>query len=148
MIYWEKQKKIKALYEMYAKPLRLKYDLTQMQISILSFLQRNPDFDTASSIAQIGQYAKSQVSSAVKDLENRGLLNRKYSDNNNKSIHLELTDKAVAIVKELEDLNKEYFLSLFSGLSHDEMKQAIRIFEKVCENADSEMKKFEEEKQG
>jgi hypothetical protein len=46
MIYWEKQKNIKSLYELYSRPLREKYGLTQMEYSILIFLHRNPGWIT------------------------------------------------------------------------------------------------------
>ena len=82
MVCWEKQKKIKALYERYAKPVREKYGLTQMEYSILLFLYRNPSYDTATSIVRTGQYTKSHVSSAIKGLEERGLVKGEYLHNN------------------------------------------------------------------
>ena len=56
MTYWENQKAIKALYELCSRPVRMKYGLTQMEYSILLFLHRNPDCDTASSIVQTCQF--------------------------------------------------------------------------------------------
>ncbi len=83
MLYWEKQKKIKTLYELYSRPVREKYGLTQMEYSIVLFLHRNPGCDTASSIIQTSQYTKSHVSSAIKSLEKRNFIKREYAQNCN-----------------------------------------------------------------
>lgn len=139
MFYWEKQKKIKALYELYSKPVRIHHGLTQMEYSILMFLHRNPACDTASSIVQTGQFAKSHVSSAVQGLERRNLLTREYLGNNNKTIHLKLTDQAERILQEATGADERYLDCLFAGFSKEELLQIKGYFERICENAEAEL---------
>lgn len=145
MVRWEKQKKIKSLYELYAKPVREKYGLTQMEYTILLFLHRNPADDTASAIVETGRYTKSHVSSSVKKLESRNLIIREYRDNNNKTIHLKLTDQAGDILKEAEEAVELYMRRLFAGFSQEEFRQMGIFFEKACRNAEEELKSREEE---
>ena len=147
MIYWERQKKIKALYEQYAKPVRIKYSLTQMEYSILLFLYRNPDCDTAASIVQTSQFTKSHVSSAIKELEERKLVTKKYLNNNNKTIHLKLTEQANEILQEAANAINQYIECLFTGFSEEDRQEMARFFDQICENADAELRKLEEGKQ-
>ena len=133
MIYWEKQKKIKALYENFSKPVRMEYGLTQMEYSVLMFLHRNPGYDTASAIVQTGKFAKSHVSSAIKGLEERGLVTKEYMGNNNKTIHLKLTDQAG---------DKRYVQCLFEGFTEEERMQIRDFFDRICQNAEDELQKM------
>ena len=146
MVRWEKQKKIKALYELYARPVREKYELTLMEYIVLQILYRDPETDTVSAIAESGQYTKSHVSSSVRSLESRDLIVREYRDNNNKTIHLKLTDQAREILKEAEAARNLYLKCLFKGFSEQEFRQMGDLFEKACRNAEEELKSIEEEK--
>ena len=146
MAYWEKQRKIKALYELYTKPVREKYSLTQMEYSILLFLHRNSACDTASSIVRTGQFTKSHVSAAIKALEERGLITGEHEGNNNKTIHLRLTDMAEKILQEAADATERYKKRLFTGFSGEELHQMRNYFGRICENAENELKYLEEEK--
>ena len=146
MAYWEKQRKIKALYELYTKPIREKYSLTQMEYSILLFLYRNPDCDTASSIVRTGQFTKSHVSAAISELLERGLITGEHEGNNNKTIHLRLTDLAEKILQDAADATERYKKCLFTGFSGEELQQMRNYFRRICENAESELMNQEEEK--
>lgn len=145
MFYWEKQKKIKALYDLYSKPVRTKYGLTQMEYSVLMFLHRNPAYDTASYIVSTGQFAKSHVSSAVKTLEERDLVTREYVGNNNKTMHLKLTENAEEIIREASVSSKRYIDCLFAGFSEKELNEMRGFFDRICENAESELKNMEKD---
>ena len=146
MAFWEKQKIIKNLYELYTKPIREKYDMTQMEYSILLFLYRNPDCDTASSIVRTSQFTKSHVSTATRKLEERGLITGEHADNNNKTIHLRLTDQAEKILHEATDAGEQYKKCLFNGFSEEELQQMRNYFARICENAESKLQNLEEEK--
>ncbi len=144
MVFWEKQKKIKALYELCSKPVRADHGLTQMEYSVLLFLHRNPAYDTASSIVQTGQFTKSHVSSAIRELEERKLITRGYRGNNNKTIHLTLTARAEEILREAENAYERYKGCLFAGFSEEEMQLIRDFFARICENAEAELRNAEE----
>ncbi len=145
MIYWEKQKNIKSLYELYSRPLREKYGLTQMEYSILIFLHRNPGYDTAASIVQTSRFTKSHVSGAIRNLEEQGLLTKEYRDNNTKTIHLKLTEQADRILQESTVVTGKYYTCLFSGFSEEELGKMKNYFERICENAETALQNMERE---
>ncbi len=140
MVYWEKQRKIKSLYELYTRPVRDKYGLTQMEYSVLMFLHRNPGEDTASSMVRTGQFTKSHVSSAIKGLEGRGLLTGEFAGSNSKTIHLKLTEKAESILREADEASRSYKDCLFEGFSEEELREMRSCFERICENAEAALK--------
>ncbi len=146
MLYWEKQKKIKAVYEMYSGPVRKKYGLTKMEYSILMFLYRNPSCDSAASIVQSGQFTKSHVSAAVRVLEKRKYIIGKYMDNNYKTIHLKLTGQAEEILREASKAEKRYADRIFEGFTEREMQQINNLLERICENSESELQNMKEGK--
>jgi len=143
MFYWEKQKKIKTLYEQYTRPVRLKYGLTQMEYSILMFLHRNPGCDTAASIVSTRQFTKSHVSAALKALEERGLVTKEYQGGNKKTVHLRLSGKAQYIIVDSADAGSRYISCLFTDFSEDEMRQIGDYFERICSNAEAELNALE-----
>lgn len=75
------------------------YGLTQMEYDILMFLHNNPRHDTAAEIVRIRKSTKSHVSTSLKNLENKGLVERIQSKDNKKHIEIVLLDKAEPIVE-------------------------------------------------
>lgn len=63
------------------------------------FLHNNPRHDTAAEIVRIRKSTKSHVSTSVKNLENKGLVERIQSKDNKKHIEIILLDKAESIVE-------------------------------------------------
>ena len=63
------------------------------------FLHNNPRHDTAAEIVRIRKSTKSHVSTSVKNLENKGLVERIKSKDNKKHIEIILLDKAESIVE-------------------------------------------------
>lgn len=75
------------------------YGLTQMEYDILMFLYNNPRHNTAAEIVRIRKSTKSHVSTSLKNLENKGLVERIQSKDNKKHIEIILLDKAESIVE-------------------------------------------------
>jgi len=63
------------------------------------FLHNNPRHDTAAEIVRIRKSIKSHVSTSLKNLENKGLVERIQSKDNKKHIEIILLDKAESIVE-------------------------------------------------
>lgn len=76
-----------------------RYGLTQMEYDILMFLHNNPRHNTAAEIVRIRKSTKSHVSTSLKNLENKGLVERIQSKDNKKHIEIVLLDKAESIVE-------------------------------------------------
>lgn len=61
-----------------------KYNLIQMEHDILMFIYYNPQYNTSSDIAKIRKSTKSHVSTSLKNLETRKLIEKRQNQNNKK----------------------------------------------------------------
>lgn len=76
MHFWDKHKTITRCYEMLTRSVCDRYKLTQMEYDILMFLYNNPQYNTAADIVKIRKSTKSHVSTSLKFLEDRGLIEK------------------------------------------------------------------------
>ena len=140
MFFWDQHKTITSCYEMLTRKVCEKYQLTQMEYDILIFLHNNPQHNTAAEIVKIRKSTKSHVSSSLKNLENRGLVERIQSADNKKHIEIVLLEKAVPIIEDGIKVQKEFAKTLLQGLTDEEKRICIEVFNKVCENANEYLK--------
>lgn len=140
MFFWDQHKTITSCYEMLTRKVCEKYQLTQMEYDILIFLHNNPQHNTAAEIVKIRKSTKSHVSSSLKNLENRGLVERIQSADNKKHIEIVLLEKAVPIIEDGIKVQKEFAKTLLQGLSEEEKSICVEVFNKICKNADEYLK--------
>lgn len=140
MFFWDQHKTITSCYEMLTRKVCEKYQLTQMEYDILIFLHNNPQHNTAAEIVKIRKSTKSHVSSSLKNLENRGLVERIQSVDNKKHIEIVLLEKAVPIIEDGIKVQKEFAKTLLQGLSEKEKRICVEVFNKICKNADEYLK--------
>lgn len=140
MFFWDQHKTITSCYEMLTRKVCEKYQLTQMEYDILIFLHNNPQHNTAAEIVKIRKSTKSHVSSSLKNLENRGLVERSQSVDNKKHIEIVLLEKAVPIIEDGIKVQKEFAKTLLQGLSEEEKRICVEVFNKICKNADEYLK--------
>lgn len=140
MFFWDQHKTITSCYEMLTRKVCEKYQLTQMEYDILIFLHNNPQHNTAAEIVKIRKSTKSHVSSSLKNLENRGVVERIQSADNKKHIEIVLLEKAVPIIEDGIKVQKEFAKTLLQGLSEEEKRICVEVFNKICKNADEYLK--------
>ena len=141
MNYWDKIKSFSTLYENLMEPLKKKYELNQLELDILMFLNNNPQYDTANEIVKIRHLTKSNVSSAVDYLEKRKLLKRERDEKNRKIIHLSLLSSADKIIADGKKIQLVYGKTLIHGFSKEEKTLFKDFFERVCANTDEALKR-------
>lgn len=117
------------------------YDLTQMEYDILMFLHDNPQFNTAADIVKVRKSTKSHVSISLKDLKTKRLIDRIQSPNNKKRIEIVLLDDAIPIIDAGKNAQKQFARNVLNGLTEEEMRMCIQVFQKICSNADECLKK-------
>lgn len=132
MYFWDQYKTITLYYEMLTAPTCDKYNLKKMEYDILMFLYHNPEYNTAADIVRIRKSTKSHVSTALKVLEDRGYITKKINKNNKKRVELFLEDSANEIVKEGLNVQNQFAHDMLQDLTQDE----IKVFEKICRNAE------------
>ena len=76
MYFWDKHKTVTSYYEVLSGEVCDRYGLTQMEYDILMFLHNNPQHNTAAEIVKIRKSTKSHVSTSLKMLEEKGLVER------------------------------------------------------------------------
>mgnify|MGYP004662569489 FL=1 len=145
MYFWDKHKTITSYYELLSGEVCDRYGLTQMEYDILMFLHNNPQQNTAAEIVKIRKSTKSHVSTSLKKLENKGLVEKIQSKNNKKHIEIILLDQAKLIVEAGTDVQKQFAQTVLSGLTVEEKQMCIRIFDKICNNAEENLRKHKEQ---
>ena len=150
MHFWDKHKTITSYYELLSGEICDRYELTQMEYDILMFLYYNPQHNTAAEIVKIRKSTKSHVSISLKKLEDEGFIERVQSKENKKHIEIILLDKAELIVEAGIAVQKKFAQDVLAGLTEEEIRMCIHIFDKICNNAEehlSEHKESADEKQ-
>ena len=122
------------LYEQMTAPVCQKYDLTRMEFTVLMFLANNPNYDTAAQIVRYRRLTKSHVSLAVRALLGRGLMLGQDGVDDRRTIHLSLTDDAQEIVEAGREMQKEFYRTVFSGFSQEELEQISSIMTRIDQN--------------
>ncbi len=111
---------IAKLYEQYLEELRKSNQLSQIELTIISFLHNNPGMDTASDIAEMRMLQKGNVSQGVESLIQKSLLCRTPDTQDRRRSHLSLTENALPLVNEIEVQNQRLLNQIFSGFSDEE----------------------------
>ncbi len=141
MFFWDKHKTITSCYEILAKDVCDRYQLTQMEYDILMFLHDNPQHNTAADIVKVRKSTKSHVSTSLKRLESRGLIKRIQSTSNKKHIEIVLLSEAEQIIDAGIEVQKQFAKNVLSGLTEEEKHICISVFNKICNNADEYLKR-------
>ena len=145
MYFCDEHRGITRYYEILKSSVCEKYQLRQMEYDILMFLYNNPQHNTAADIVRYRKSTKSHVSTSLKKLENKGLVEKIQSENNKKHIEIVLLDKAKLIVEAGTNVQKQFAQTVLSGLTVEEKQMCIRIFDKICNNAEEYLRKHKEQ---
>ena len=76
------------LYEKMLKRVCTEHHLTVIEADVISFLQNNPEKDTAADIVELRMLSKGAVSKAVESLIQKSLLDRRPDQQDRRRIHL------------------------------------------------------------
>ena len=144
MFFWDQHKTITSCYELFTRKVCDRYQLTQMEYDILMFLHNNPKHNTAADIVKIRKSTKSHVSTSLKALENKGLVERIQSARNKKHIEIVILNKAESIIEDGMKAQKEFAKNVLDGLTEEEKYMCMAVFNKICANADAYLKKYAE----
>ena len=132
--YFDTAASAQKYYTKIMDPLCKTWELTHNELDILLFLHNNPEFDRAADIVSRRGIAKSHVSLSVASLEEKGLLVRRFDENDRRAVHLELTEAGRIISAQARDLQLRYFSALYQGISPEEFEIWRKITQKVRDN--------------
>ena len=137
---WEHQNAVKTLYSKCVEKICIKHHITRMELDILLFLSNNPCFDTATDIIGIRYLSKSQVSSSIKLLEQRGYLRKEYTNRNRKTAHLKICETAMNIIYDGKSAQEKFLAIMLNRFSKEEIDNMKRYNDHIWHNIDSYLK--------
>ena len=123
------------LYETSTQPICRKYGLSRVQGSILAFLYNNPQYDTARDIAQFRLLPKGNVSRAVEESIQMGLLAKTQDTSDRRCQHLHLLPPAQDIARDMIAAQHLCQEQLFCGFSDAERESYLALMQRIFQNA-------------
>ncbi len=132
--YFDMLSQSQKIYSRDMEPICKKWDLTRNELDVALFLFNNPSYDRAADIVSRRGIAKSHVSMSVAGLEEKGLLERVFSQEDRRIAHLKLTEQGRCIAAEARQAQKHFFNKLYEGITDEEMVLFRRISQKVYHN--------------
>ena len=133
---------ITKLYEAMMKQIGKQHGLSQIEMTILSFLHNNPGKDTAREIVEIRMLQKGHVSQGVSSLIQKQLLTRQQDQTDRRLIHLSLTPDTTSIVQEIENTKHALMDILYDGFSPEEQKLYSHFVNRIVENVTNATKRI------
>ncbi len=131
---WMGIRGIIRLYEKMLKSVCAEYQLTVIEADIISFLQNNPEKDTAADIVELRMLSKGAVSKAVESLLQKSLLMRQTDTQDRRRIHLKLRPEAGPIMKQIEIVQKEFRNTIMDGFTEEDMKKYMELKDRILAN--------------
>ena len=132
--YFDTSAAAQKYYTKLLDPVCKEWNLTRNELDVILFLHNNPEFDRAADIVSRRGISKSHVSLSVSGLEEKGLLIRRFDENDRRTAHLELTRDGIRIADQGRELQNQYFAAMYRGISREELQIMKNIVLKVQEN--------------
>ena len=115
-------RRLVKLYDRYMEETRSHHGLSQLEITIISFLHNNPGRDTARDICETRMLPKGNVSQGVDSLMQKELLVRTVDSVDRRRMHLALTEKAKPIVEDVERAKEAFYRRNFACFTAEELR--------------------------
>lgn len=128
------------LQEKYLESVRDEFNLSRIEIIILTFLHNNPSYDSARDIVEFRMLQRGNVSAAVDTLEKKGYLTRYIDSDDKRIVHLKLTEQTDDIVRAIEEKQEALVSCIFAGFSEDEKKNFAAYNARLYQNVMSHLK--------
>lgn len=139
MMVWAQS--VKQLCTKSMEPMMAAFDLTMLEIGIILFLAESPACDTCRDIADNLLLAKSNVSTAVEHLVQRGFLAREPDQLDRRKVHLTLLPTALPLVQQGQTARETLLAELMSGFTPEEIGQMEHLEQKLLEQIHQILKK-------
>lgn len=111
-----------------------KYGLSGLEVDVIMFLNNCQGYNTASDIVLMRGVAKSNLSSAIASLTEKGYIEGYYENNDRRSVHLRLLDSTAEIIAEGLEAQKKFVSALIDGFSQEELKTMDVNFKRILNN--------------
>lgn len=132
--YFDILSKSQKAYSRQLEPVCRQWGLTRNEVDVLLFLYNNPAYDRAADIVTRRGMTKSHVSLSVASLAQKGLLERRYTPEDRRTVHLKLLDNGAKIATEAQQAQEQFFRQLYRGVSPEDLEVFNSITKIVIQN--------------
>ena len=108
-------------------------EITPVQMAIIHHCHSG-DTDTVTGLTRLIPLGAGTISRHVEQLVQRGLLERVYSQEDRRTIHLLLTEEAEAMIPDIARCRRENEFVLLEGVSDEEKRVFANIVDKILDN--------------
>lgn len=129
-------RKFGQAYRIACKPVCKELGLPQTAFDILMFLGNNPEYRTASDIAEIRHIKANLVSMYVDRLVKEGFLVRKEDPNDRRRTLLLCTGKAQPVIEKGKLVQEEFLQSLFENTEKESKENFLKTLNVINRNMD------------
>lgn len=139
--FWERHKTISCYYAALTRAACAGTGLTQMEYDIIMFLHYHPQLNTAADMVKIRKATKSHVSTALKNLEDRGFIEKRQCKSNKRCNEIFLLAPAQEIIAVGTQLHHDFMHQLLEGIDRKDLDVFLDVFENMCANAEKGLMK-------
>ena len=125
---------LKKTFENAFEDIRKKYNLTMNEIILLLYLERNKMKNTARDMVEEIMITKSHISKSFDSLVDKKIITRLQDKDDRKVIHLQITENASKLVKELKKIDESITKKVTKGISKEELAILEKALQKIKEN--------------
>lgn len=128
---------LRSLFRLYDKMLKrvcTEHELTVVEADIISFLQNNPEKDTAADIVELRGLSKGAVSKAVECLIQKSLLERIPDTADRRKIHLKIMPAAGPVTESINEVREEVVDTVLEGFTKEELEMQNQFLGRLFEN--------------
>lgn len=140
--FWEYLSLGKRFYRSCFDVVCKKYSLSRTELDILIFLYENPDCNTAKDITEKRGIAKSNVSTAIRNLTEQNYIEGYYEGENRRSIYLRMLDRCKPLLNDINKIRQEFDSAVFDGFNEDEMAMITSFFYRLTDNITKARKEY------
>ncbi|MCR5210898.1 MAG: MarR family winged helix-turn-helix transcriptional regulator [Lachnospiraceae bacterium] len=128
-------KKMKKLYSVFSTQIRKNYDLKQIDLEIIFYLDRHRD----ASLGEISRKMylnKGQLSQAISALRSKGYIRTEKDENDQRYTYYRLTDRSEALLCEIKKLTEYSGKVLLEGVSEKQKEIYCAALKQIGANID------------
>lgn len=136
----------RSLFRLYDKMLKrvcMEHALTVIEADVISFLQNNPEKDTAADIVELRMLSKGAVSKAVESLIQKSILERQPDRLDRRRIHLKLMPQAGPVTESIDRVREEFLDTVLEGFTSQELDMHRQFLGRLFENTKKAMEEGE-----
>lgn len=132
-------RKVKKFYKKFIDNEMKKFDLSQNEIEIITYLNRNPEKNTAKDIVEYLGLSKGMISRNIDILLSKGIIEPKKDNIDKRIIRLYITRESEELINEIEESIFNFLGSLLENIEEEKFE----IFKEVLNSLTSNLEELE-----